>query len=229
MPKASYSVPAESKSVNQEKSAKAIAHIYQRMDRIPDTQEFLERCGITSLPVLTIRNQEDASKTVTKFWTAIAGKRVVEIGAGVGYLALEMAKIARSVVAIENEPAWSWLFTKFLYSNKPANLTWVFGCAGGVELSSDAAVICSRSGLAEMIAEARRLAPVIVLICCEEVVVVDRSDPLLDHMADYTKQRIEELFAEAEDALNHPEKRAAYERVTGEHLDWANIERKMKE
>lgn len=206
----------------------AIEHIYERLDWLPEMRDFVERSGIASLGVLTILNQHDAKETVLKFWASIAGKRVVEIGCGVGYLALEMAKVAKSVVAIENDPAFTWLFAKFLYANRPANLSWVFGRAGEVQLSADVAVICSRSGLAEMIAEARRLAPVIVLICCEEVVVVDRSDPLLDHMADYTKRRIAELFEEGEAAFNHPEKRAAYERTTGSPVDWEKIEREMK-
>lgn len=211
-----------------ERTQQAIEHIYERLDGSADVQDFADRSGIASLGVLTILNQRDAKETVLKFWQAIVGKKVVEIGAGVGYLALEIAKIAKSVVAIENDPAWSWLFTKFLYINKPVNLTWVFGHAGEIELTADVAVICSRSGLDEMIAEARRLAPIIVLICCEEVVVAERADPLLDHLADYTKRRIQELFAEAEDAFLHPDKRAAYEQVTGESVDWAKIELQMK-
>lgn len=187
----------------------AIDHIYDKMDGNPDQQDFVDRCGITSLGVLTILSQAEAKVVVLKFWRHIQGRRVVEIGGGVGYLALEMAKTAKSVVAIENDPSWSWIFTKFLYAQKPANLTWVFGHSRAIELSADVAVICSRSGLAEMIAEARRMAPVIVLICCDEVVVVDRNNTLLDEMADYTKRRISELFEEFEHSPEYAEARQA--------------------
>lgn len=207
----SFTVPTAKDSVNV---GAAIDHVYDILDG-GKAQDFVDRCGITSLGVLTILSQSDARATVLKFWTSILGKRVVEIGSGVGYLALEMARVAKSVVAIENDPSWSWIFTKFLYRQKPLNLTWIFGHSGSIELSADVAVICSRSGLAEMIAEARRLAPVIVLISCAEVLVCDREDTDLDIVADYTKQRIAELFGEAEDALHHPEKRAAYEAMTG--------------
>ena len=49
----------------------------------------------------------------------IDGKRVIEVGAGVGFLAIEMAKRAKSVIAIECDPAWSWIFTQPLQLHKP--------------------------------------------------------------------------------------------------------------
>ena len=50
---------------------------------------------------------------------------VVEIGAGVGVLALELAKYAAHVYAIEADPVWSFAFARHLYSVKPPNLTWI--------------------------------------------------------------------------------------------------------
>lgn len=202
--------------------AATIDRVYEALDGPSIAQAFIARCGITSLNVLTVLSQPEAQATVVQFWESIVGSRVVEIGSGVGYLALEMAKVAKSVVSIENDPTWSWVFTKFLYRQKPANLTWIFGHSESVELTADVAVICSRSGLAEMIAQARRMAPVIVLICCAEAVVVDRDDPILDSLADYSKQHLAELFAAAEDALSHPEKRAAYQ-GDGPEIDWENM------
>lgn len=205
----------------------AIDRIYDRLDGSPDMRSFAERHGIASLNVLTILNPREARETVAKFRASIYRKRVVEIGAGVGYLALEMATMAKSVVAIESDPAWSWTFTKFLYRHKPRNLTWIFGQSETVNVEADVAVICSRSGLAEMIEEARRLAPTIVLISCAEAVVCQRDDKILDILAAHTKTRIAQLFAEAEDAVRHPEKRAAYEAVTGTPVNWSEIEREM--
>ena len=206
----------------------AIDHIYERLDGSVDLRNFAERTGITSLGVLTILTESDARNTVGQFSEAITGKRVVEIGSGVGYLALEMAKHAKSVVAIENEPAWTWLFTKFLYRQKPLNLTWVFGHSSNVQLPADVAVICSRSGLSEMIAEARRMAPIIVLIACKDAVVLSAADPFLDVVADFTSRRINDIFSELQEAAINPAKRADYEKANGP-VNWVEIKREMDE
>lgn len=174
----------------------AIDRIYETLDGSRAVSEFIDRHGIASLNVLTVLNADDARNVVAQFAGELPGRRVVEIGSGVGYLALELAKHAKSVVAIESDPAWSWIFTKFLYRAKPPNLTWIFGQSEEIDLIADVAVISSRSGLAEMIAQGRRLAPVIVLICCAEAVVCASRDPLLDHLADYTKKFIEDTFEE---------------------------------
>jgi 16S rRNA A1518/A1519 N6-dimethyltransferase RsmA/KsgA/DIM1 with predicted DNA glycosylase/AP lyase activity len=78
---------------------------------------------------LTQHSPEIAFRTAEKLADWITGKQVIEIGAGVGFLALELARYAKSVIAIESDPAWSWVFTRSLYRHKPKNLTWIFGDA----------------------------------------------------------------------------------------------------
>lgn len=110
------------------------------------------RNGTESMLVLTIFNEEDARQEVAKFKNDIDGKVVIEIGAGVGFLALEMAKYAKHVYALEIDPAWCWLFTEHLYKNKPTNLTWIFGRAEDMVgmIKADIAVIFTCSGVEKM-------------------------------------------------------------------------------
>lgn len=201
----------------------AIDRIYETMDGSDRVRRFAERHGIETLNVLTILTADEARCAVSSFVPEIYGKRVVEIGGGVGYLALEIARHAKSVVSIESDPAWSWVFTKFLYQEKPAHLTWVFGHSSTVQIQADVAVICSRSGLSGMIAEARRMAPKIVLISCSEPFVSESIDPAFDMLALFTKRRVDQLFSDAADALHNPDKRAAYEAATGIPVDWDKI------
>ncbi|MBI3043555.1 MAG: hypothetical protein HYY78_12115 [Betaproteobacteria bacterium] len=122
------------------------------------------RHGTPSFLVLTQRNPRIAKETARLLADEIDGKRVIEIGAGIGFLAIEMAKRARSVIAIEVDPAWSWVFTRSLYAHKPQNLTWIFGSAETVadSIRGDVAVIVTRSGIDAMKSIALRMAPRVV-------------------------------------------------------------------
>lgn len=175
-------------------ASSTIDKIYDLHEGSPTVFDFCQRHGVESLNVLTILREQEARENVARFTEHIAGRRVVEIGGGVGYLAMEMAKVARSVMAIENDPAWSWVFTKFPYARKPPNLTWIFGLSEGLDVRADVAVVCSRSGLHEMFGQARRFAPEIVFICGAEAVLFDSTDPLLFHIADYARDFAEKVF-----------------------------------
>ena len=76
-----------------------------------------------------------------------------------------MARRARSVIAIEVDPAWSWVFTRSLYAHKPPNLTWVFGDARQIAkwVRADVAVVFTRSGVKEMQKIAEQMAPRVVM------------------------------------------------------------------
>lgn len=93
--------------------------------------------------ILTIFNQEVAKAEVESFKDAIRDKTVVEIGAGIGLLSLEMAKYAKTVYAFELDPAWSWIFIKRYLYNKPDNLHFIFGDAEQFKdlIKSDVVVI----------------------------------------------------------------------------------------
>lgn len=139
--------------------------VYHALDGDADMQAFHERHGVNALLVLTQYSRRVAAIAAQGMANEIVNKRVIEIGAGVGCLAVEMAKIAASVVAIEADPAWSWLFTRHLYREKPPNLTWVFGTAQSVagNFSGDVAVIFTRSDEAGMRALGYRFAPLVLM------------------------------------------------------------------
>lgn len=137
---------------------------YDTLEGAEDLEAYHERHGTPSLLILTQHSPEVAAETARLLADEITGKRVIEIGAGVGFLAIEMAKRAKSVFAIETDPAWSWIFTRSLYAHKPPNLTWIFGNAETVAdfLSGDVVVIVTRSGHEEMRKLGYRMAPRVI-------------------------------------------------------------------
>ena len=126
--------------------------------------EFFNRHGVESMQVLTVTCEHDAALEVSRFKERIRDKTVVEIGAGTGYLALEMAKHAKTVWAIEADPVWSWVFTLELYLKKQPNLTWIFGTAESLigQLHADIAVVYTRSGKKAMLKAASGLADEVI-------------------------------------------------------------------
>lgn len=152
-----------SRHVDPEVSA-GIDAIYEAQEGSVSLEEYHARHMTSSLGVLTVLSEYDARQIVKPLRRDILGKTVVEIGAGVGYCALMLARYATKVYAIESDPAWSWMFTHHLYERKPSHLTWIFGRAEEVadSLRADVAIIVTRSGHAEMQAVARRMAPRVI-------------------------------------------------------------------
>ncbi len=127
--------------------------------------DYYRRHGVVSMLILTQYSQDTAQEFARLMAEDIDGKVVVEIGAGVGFLAIEMAKRAKAVFAIEASPEWSWVFTESLYKEKPVNLTWIFGAAQQVAdfIKADVAVICTRSGIDDMKRLAEKMAPKVIM------------------------------------------------------------------
>ncbi len=127
--------------------------------------DYYQRHGVVSMLILTQFSQEAAQEMVRLLAEEIDGKVVIEIGAGVGFLAIEMAKRAKAVYAIEASPEWSWVFTEALYKEKPVNLTWIFGAAQQVTefLRADVVVICTRSGIDDMKGLAEKMSPKVIM------------------------------------------------------------------
>ncbi len=138
---------------------------YDALEGAEDLMKYHQQHGTPSLLILTQLSPEIAHETVKLFVDEIKRKTVIEIGAGVGFLAIEMAKVAKQVFAIEIDPAWSWIFTHSLYAHKPPNLTWIFGTAESVLpwLKGDIAVIVTRSGISEMRELGLQFAPRILI------------------------------------------------------------------
>jgi hypothetical protein len=141
-----------------------IEGIYDTQEGSEEVEDFERRHEIRSLGILTVLNAHEAEVEVVRMAPWITGKRVVEIGAGVGLLAVALARVARSVVAIEVDLAWSWTFVEHLYRAKPPNLTWVFGRAEEVAgwLRADVAIVYTRSDVEGMRTLAGKFAPLVL-------------------------------------------------------------------
>lgn len=134
--------------------------IYQDLEGSEAAEEFHKKHMTASCGVITVYDSFKCKEIIKAIAPRIAGKVVIEVGAGLGLLACGMATIAKQVYAIESDPAWSWAFTKILYDIKPPNLTFIFGKAESMVniLHGDIAVIVTRSGHKEMQNVAKRLA-----------------------------------------------------------------------
>jgi len=141
-----------------------IEKIYEAYDGSVAVDEYHERHNVNSLLILTVGSYYAAQAEVQKLLPRIEGKTVIEIGAGVGMLAIQIARYAKYVWAIEADPGWSWVFTEFLYEIKPPNLTWIFGRAQDLigSLHADVAVVYTRSDLKGMGAIAHQMAPELI-------------------------------------------------------------------
>lgn len=148
---------------------KAIEMIYSVADD-PQYAELVNRYhnrhNITSLLILKRFEGRDISVISYLLADRLKNKTVVEIGAGVGLLSFELAKYAKKVYAVEADPAWNWVFVKFLYKEKPLNLTWIFGAAEQISdlIKADIAIISSNSGLDEMKTVAKKMAKETIII-----------------------------------------------------------------
>jgi len=138
--------------------------IYQDLKGSQAVEDFHKRHMTASCGVLTVYDKKKVNFLVSLLAPEIRDKTVVEIGAGVGLLAIGMATIAKQVFAIESDPAWSWAFTKVLYEIKPPNLTFIFGKAETMigKLKADVAIILTRSGHKEMQKVAQDLASKVI-------------------------------------------------------------------
>jgi protein-L-isoaspartate O-methyltransferase len=135
--------------------------VYENMEGAEDLMRYHDEHGTPSMQILTQFSPKTAIGAVKLLTPLIKNKKVIELGGGVGFLAIEMAKIAKSVIAIEADPAWSWVFTRSLYKHKPKNLTWIFGSAETVSdyIKGDIVIVATNSGIPEMREMAKKLAP----------------------------------------------------------------------
>jgi len=141
-----------------------IDRIYEQNEGSETMEAYHSLHEIESLAILTITNPYAATREVDRYASRIRGKTVIEVGAGVGFLAIEMARFAKQVYAIEADPAWNWVFTECLYQKKPKNLTWIFGAAETVApfLRGDVAVVFTGSGHRAMLEVAERMCPEVI-------------------------------------------------------------------
>lgn len=141
---------------------------YNQMEGNPALEEYHARHNTQSAGILTIYDDERAALTADYLRPRVAGKIVVEIGAGIGLLACHIALDARRVYAIEVEPAWASTFIAFLYRQKPPNLTFIFGKAEEAPpIAADVAYFCTHSGRESMYLAATRFASEVIDVYAE--------------------------------------------------------------
>lgn len=110
-----------------------------------------------ALSILTHTDWQSSFEAINRFGPRLENKKVVEVGAGIGFMAIEMAKRASHVVAIESDPMFNWIFATHLYKHKPDNLIWMFGDVFEIQQefrwcpeSFDVAVVFTKSGIEQM-------------------------------------------------------------------------------
>jgi protein-L-isoaspartate O-methyltransferase len=123
--------------------------------------DFAQRHGIESAPYLTVMDLETAALIAERLEPRISGKIVVEVGGGIGLLALAMGLVARRVYCIEANPMWSMTSAGFLLRTKPKNVSFLFGAADQFVdyIRADVGVVCTHSDVSGMMALAGQFAP----------------------------------------------------------------------
>ena len=163
-------------------------HAYEAMDGSELQRAYSERHNIASAAVLTVTDDETASLIAERLAPQIAGRTVVEVGGGIGLLALHMGLIAKRVYCIEANPVWSSAFVAALLQRKPKNVSYLFGAADEFVgmLRADVAVYCTHSDVFGMGLSAAQFAPVVIDVYGELIAenpdAYDRTARLLRHV-----------------------------------------------
>ena len=157
---------------------------YNTMDGNQTVENYHARHGTESAVILTNYEDERAGLVADYLRERVAGKIVVEIGAGIGLLACHVAMDARRVYAIEVDPAWSSVFVWSLYAKKPANLTFILGKAEEAPpIAADVAFFCTHSGRESMYRAATRFAPEVIDVYAELL----KDDPKWHDLEPFTR------------------------------------------
>jgi hypothetical protein len=127
-------------------------------------EKFAERHNIRAAPNLTVTDFEIAAMLADHLAPRIEGKTVIEIGGGIGMLALAMGAIAKRVYCIEANPLWSMTFAQFLLETKPRNVSYLCGAADEFVgcIRADVAIICTHSDVRGMKLVGAQFAPEVI-------------------------------------------------------------------
>ena len=138
--------------------------VYSAYEDSEKMADFSERHGIASAAVLTVLDDNHAMVIAEHLRPRIEGKTVVEIGGGIGLLALHMGVVAKRVYCIEANVMWSWIFAGVLLEKKPKNVSFLFGSADEFVgmVRGDVAIYCSHSDVAGMGLVAAQFAPKVI-------------------------------------------------------------------
>lgn len=134
-------------STMDREGSEMLEQFYCELDGNKDMEAYHDRHGTQTLGILTVYDDEKASLVAEHLRERIEGKIVVEIGGGIGLLAMYLAGYAKHVFCFEVDPAWMSCFVHVLYKKKPANLTYIFGRAQDMAFfRADVALFCTHSG-----------------------------------------------------------------------------------
>jgi uncharacterized membrane protein (DUF485 family) len=161
--------------------AKRLDYAYNAFEGDERMRAFLERHNIRSAAVLTVYDDETAAAICDYLAPRIEGKTVVEIGGGIGLLALHMGFIAKRVYCIEANPLWSSSFIAALIGKKPKNVSYLFGAADEFvgAIKGDVALYCTHSDAIGMGLVAAQFAPAVIDVWGDIIALnPDRHDPL---------------------------------------------------
>jgi hypothetical protein len=126
--------------------------VYEHMEGSEVSLDYSRRHGISSAAILTVHTDEIADALAMHLAPRIEGRVVIEVGGGIGLLALHMAQYAKRVFCIEANPMWSWTFAAVLLARKPKNVSFLFGAADEFAgcIRGDVALFCTHSDAAGM-------------------------------------------------------------------------------
>ena len=141
-----------------------IDEVYNTMEGSQALEDYMDRHGIASAGVLTVLDDNHAMLVAERLRPRIEGKTVVEIGGGIGLLALHLGLVAKRVYCIEACPIWSWVFAGVLLEKKPRNVSFLFGAADEFLgcIRGDVALYCTHSDVTGMGLVAQQFAPVVI-------------------------------------------------------------------
>lgn len=169
--------------IQTETISSVLGMYYEAMEGSELAEQYHARHGTESAGILTNYEDEHAAAVADYLRERVAGKIVVEIGAGIGLLACHVAQDARRVYAIELDPAWTSIFVWQLYKQKPANLTFIFGKAEEAPpIAADVAFFCTHSGRESMYRAATMFAPEVIDVYAElmkDTELWKRLEPLM--------------------------------------------------
>lgn len=123
-------------------------------------EAYSARHGVNAQPNLTVTEDQVAAALADRLAPRIRGKTVIDIGGAFGLLALHLSTFASRVFVVEANPVYSAAYIELLHSEKPRNLTFLFGDARefiGL-LKVDVAVVCTHSDVGGMMSVARQIA-----------------------------------------------------------------------
>lgn len=138
--------------------------IYNTMDGSQALSDYMDRHGVASAGILTIFDDRFAASVAEHLGPRLAGKTVVEIGGGIGLLAMHLGRVAERVYCIEANPLWAGAFADVFLEKKPCNVSYLFGGADEFlgSIRGDVAIFCTHSDVTGMALSAAQFAPVVI-------------------------------------------------------------------